>query len=439
MPKVVYVGGLPEDVREREVEDLFHKYGRIVDIDLKVPPRPPAFAFIEFEDSRDAEDACRGRDGYDYDGYRLRVELAHGGSRRSRGRDDGRSHGRGRSEGTISRRTDYRVLVTGLPSSASWQDLKWSEGRERECLFGASELGWREGRIQLACRAKPQLDRSCSQARLVVECLGIAQEGSLGHTLLTKRAKVLLSTSYARRPADDLCTYVWYGLQDHFRKAGDVCFTQVFRDGRGGTSGVVDFNTYDDMKYAIRNLDDTEFRNPFSSAYIRVKEDRGDERGSPDRSRSRSRDRDRDRDDDRRDRRDRDDSRDRDDRRDRRDRDDSRDRDDRRDRRDRDGGSDDDDRRDRRDRDDKSDDSQDDDRRDRRDRDDRSDEKRDDDERDDGDREDHRDEKDKDGLAEEGKDDATEEEKDVPTDAAAPTDDPGPADQKEPEPQAGQV
>jgi len=124
MPKVVYVGGLPEDVREREVEDLFHKYGRIVDIDLKVPPRPPAFAFIEFEDSRDAEDACRGRDGYDYDGYRLRVELAHGGSRRSRGRDDGRSHGRGRSEGTISRRTDYRVLVTGLPSSASWQDLK---------------------------------------------------------------------------------------------------------------------------------------------------------------------------------------------------------------------------------------------------------------------------------------------------------------------------
>lgn len=32
----VFVGGLPMDIREREVEDLFHKYGRIRSIDLKV-------------------------------------------------------------------------------------------------------------------------------------------------------------------------------------------------------------------------------------------------------------------------------------------------------------------------------------------------------------------------------------------------------------------
>jgi RNA recognition motif-containing protein len=35
----IYVGNLPEDIREREIEDLFYKYGPIVDIDLKVPPR----------------------------------------------------------------------------------------------------------------------------------------------------------------------------------------------------------------------------------------------------------------------------------------------------------------------------------------------------------------------------------------------------------------
>lgn len=253
MGRIVFVGGLPEDIREKEIEDIFYKYGRVVDVDLKVPPRPPAFAFVEFEDSRDAEDACRGRDGYDFDGYKLRVELAHGGARRSRREDDGRDRGRGRQEGSISRRTDYRVVVTGLPTSASWQDLK-----------------------------------------------------------------------------------------DHIRKAGDVCFTQVYRDGRGGTSGVVDFNSYDDMRYAVRNLDDTEFRNPFSRAYIRVKEDRDGDR-EDDRDRSRSRDRDRDRDD-----RDRDDDR-RDDRRNRDD-DDRDDRDDRRDRRDRrrddDDDDDDDDRRD---------------------------------------------------------------------------------------------
>ena len=33
------VGNLPMDIRERDVEDLFYKYGRIRDIDLKTPNR----------------------------------------------------------------------------------------------------------------------------------------------------------------------------------------------------------------------------------------------------------------------------------------------------------------------------------------------------------------------------------------------------------------
>lgn len=73
--RTIYVGNLPGDIREREVEDLFYKYGRIVDIDLKIPPRPPGYAFVEFEDPHDAEDAIYGRDGYDYDGHRLRLTV----------------------------------------------------------------------------------------------------------------------------------------------------------------------------------------------------------------------------------------------------------------------------------------------------------------------------------------------------------------------------
>ncbi|KAF5195447.1 Arginine/serine-rich splicing factor protein, partial [Thalictrum thalictroides] len=106
--RLIYVGNLPLDIREREIEDLFYKYGRIVDIELKIPPRPPGYCFVEFEDSRDAEDAIRGRDGYKFDGSRLRVELAHG----------------ARIGGGISRHSEYRVVVRGLPPSASWQDLK---------------------------------------------------------------------------------------------------------------------------------------------------------------------------------------------------------------------------------------------------------------------------------------------------------------------------
>ena len=59
-----------------QVEDLFSKYGRIVEIDLKLPPRPPGFAFVEFAHSRDAQDAVDGRDGYDFYGSRLRVRRS---------------------------------------------------------------------------------------------------------------------------------------------------------------------------------------------------------------------------------------------------------------------------------------------------------------------------------------------------------------------------
>ncbi|KAG5541595.1 hypothetical protein RHGRI_021432 [Rhododendron griersonianum] len=164
--RMLYVGNLPGDICKREVEDLFYKYGHIVEIDLKIPPRPPGYAFVEFEDYRDAEDAIRGRDGYDFDGHRLCVEYAHG----------------GRGSSSVDRYSSYRgsILVTGLPSSASWQDLK-----------------------------------------------------------------------------------------DHMRRAGDVCFSQVFRD-RDGMRGIVDYTSYDDMRYAIRKLDDSLFRNQFDRAYIRV-------------------------------------------------------------------------------------------------------------------------------------------------------------------------
>ncbi|KAL8534670.1 hypothetical protein ACS0TY_010628 [Phlomoides rotata] len=180
--RTIYVGNLPADIRESEVEDLFYKYGRILDIELKIPPRPPCYCFVEFENTRDAEDAIRGRDGYNFDGCRLRVELAHGGRGPSSSSDRRGGYGGGDSGGRfgVSRHSDYRVIVRGLPSSASWQDLK-----------------------------------------------------------------------------------------DHMRKAGDVCFAEVSRDSEG-TYGLVDYTNYEDMKYAIRKLDDSEFRNPWTRTYIRV-------------------------------------------------------------------------------------------------------------------------------------------------------------------------
>lgn len=99
---------------------------------MKQPPRPPAYAFVEFEDPRDAEDAIRGRNGYEFEGRPLRVEAAsgrrrEGGDRRGQydDRDRRGSFDRGGRGGRgPPRRSDYRVYVSNLPTSASWQDLK---------------------------------------------------------------------------------------------------------------------------------------------------------------------------------------------------------------------------------------------------------------------------------------------------------------------------
>lgn len=40
------------------------------------------------------------------------------------------------------------------------------------------------------------------------------------------------------------------------REAGEVCYADVSRDG----TGAVEFTRLDDMKYALKKLDDTKFR-----------------------------------------------------------------------------------------------------------------------------------------------------------------------------------
>lgn len=134
---------------------------------------------------RDAKDAVRARDGYDYDGYRLRVEFPRG---RERGPGGVFKNGRdsSRRNGYPSRRSNYRVKVTGMLF----------------IMFVLSE----------------------TTTNFILS--GLPPTGS------------------------------WQDLKDHMREAGDVCYADVFKDG----TGVVEFLRYEDMKYAIKKLDDSRFR-----------------------------------------------------------------------------------------------------------------------------------------------------------------------------------
>lgn len=73
----IYVGGLPSDVQEKEVDSHFGKYGRIRTVDIKGgrDGERTAFAFVDFGDERDAQDACREENGRDFLGNRLRVRC----------------------------------------------------------------------------------------------------------------------------------------------------------------------------------------------------------------------------------------------------------------------------------------------------------------------------------------------------------------------------
>ena len=67
------------------------------------------------------------------------VEVAHGGARSGRGGSGARGYGGGFGGG-ITRRSDYRVLVTGLPKTASWQDLKDHMRKAGDVTFAQARL-----------------------------------------------------------------------------------------------------------------------------------------------------------------------------------------------------------------------------------------------------------------------------------------------------------
>nr|CAD7197199.1 unnamed protein product [Timema douglasi] len=79
----VYVGNLGSSASKHEIESAFSKYGPLRNV--WVARNPSGFAFVEFEDPRDAEDAVRGLDGTRLCGTRVRVEMSSGRSRRDGG------------------------------------------------------------------------------------------------------------------------------------------------------------------------------------------------------------------------------------------------------------------------------------------------------------------------------------------------------------------
>ena len=57
----VYIGELGYGAAKQELEDAFNRYGPLKNV--WIARNPPGFAFVEFEDPRDAQDATDALDG----------------------------------------------------------------------------------------------------------------------------------------------------------------------------------------------------------------------------------------------------------------------------------------------------------------------------------------------------------------------------------------
>lgn len=56
MPKSeLFVGNLSKDVTNKDIEDAFDKYGKLVRCEIKNKGMGASFCFLEFEEERDAE------------------------------------------------------------------------------------------------------------------------------------------------------------------------------------------------------------------------------------------------------------------------------------------------------------------------------------------------------------------------------------------------
>ncbi|KAK7467507.1 hypothetical protein VKT23_004561 [Stygiomarasmius scandens] len=115
MARRLYLGRLPSDARQDDVEKLFEGYGRVVECTVKTGK---GFGFVEFENSKDAEDAVQNFNGKNFMGTSIVVEFA----KESRTRRD---HYEDRGVSARARRPPgIRVLVSGVSRDTSWQDLK---------------------------------------------------------------------------------------------------------------------------------------------------------------------------------------------------------------------------------------------------------------------------------------------------------------------------
>ncbi|XP_039028178.1 serine/arginine-rich splicing factor RS2Z32-like isoform X2 [Hibiscus syriacus] len=160
----LYVGHLSSRTRSRDLDDMFSRYGSVRDVDMKRD-----YAFVEFSDPRDADDARHALDGRDIDGSRIVVEFARGVPRGPGGSRDNP----GRSGPTPGSGRCFNCGIDGHWArdckDGDWKNKCYRCGErghvERNCQHSPKKLSRRERSYSRSPSPYHGRSRSCSYSR----------------------------------------------------------------------------------------------------------------------------------------------------------------------------------------------------------------------------------------------------------------------------------
>jgi len=206
----IYIGRLPERTRESDLERFLRGYGDIKEIRLMT-----GYAFVEFEEERDAEDAVYELNGKSVNGESVNVDYA-----------------------TVPRMTN-RPRSPGYNSRRRYDDddRGGRYGNDRRYGGGRGGGGGRD-RDRDRDRHEKYDDRNRRPA---------GSQGYYGplnkspYRVIVKNLSVAVS---------------WQDLKDFMRKAGEVTFTAAHQQRRN--EGIAEFANKDSLERALDELDGSE-------------------------------------------------------------------------------------------------------------------------------------------------------------------------------------
>jgi len=123
-PNRIWMGGLDADTRESDIEGFLKDFGKLKEVYLK-----KMYAFVEFEDEQDAEDAVKELNDKTLMGKNVKLEFTNrkryeDRSSRSKSPPRGRGRERGEGGGRGAPEVYYRLKIKNLTTRFDWRELK---------------------------------------------------------------------------------------------------------------------------------------------------------------------------------------------------------------------------------------------------------------------------------------------------------------------------